>query len=67
MHFWAFRGVKIQNSPFSGNHGATSGRHWIHYKPTVLGTLWVGMYVTPTTGQGLLSLKVFLILSDQDL
>ena len=44
--FWAFRGTKDQNSPFGGGkHGATSGRHWIHYKPPVLGTLWVGMYV----------------------
>ena len=42
---WAFRAAKIQNFPFGGNHGVTSGRHWVHYKPPVLGTLVVGMYV----------------------
>ena len=26
-------------------HGGTSGRHWVHYKPPILGTLGVGMYV----------------------
>ena len=46
MHFWVFRGAKIQSFPFGATHGATSGRHWVHYKPTVLGTLGVGMYAS---------------------
>ena len=41
-----FKGAKIQNFSFGGNHGATLGRHWVHYKPPVLGTLGVGTYVT---------------------
>ena len=44
MHFQAFRGAKIQNFPSGGNHGATSGRHWVHYKPPILDTLGVGTY-----------------------
>ena len=45
MHFPGFfRGAKIQNFPFGGNHGATSRRHCVNYKPPVLGTLGVGTY-----------------------
>ena len=42
MHFLGFlRGAKIQNFPSGDSHGATSGRHCVHYKPPVLGTLGV--------------------------
>ena len=41
MHFPGFRGAKIQNFPFDGHHGTTSGRHWVHYKPLNLGNLGV--------------------------
>ena len=46
--FRAFRGAKTQNFPFGGNHGATSGRHWVHYKPSVLAILGTGKYAQQT-------------------
>ena len=34
----------MQNFPVGGNSGTTSGKHWVHYKPLILGTLGVGTY-----------------------
>ena len=41
MHFPGFQGCQNPQFPLR-YHGPTSGRHWLHYKPPILGNLGVG-------------------------
>ena len=52
-------GANIQNFPFSGNHGATPGRHWVHYEPSVLRTLEVGTYVLTSSINHIVKVRPF--------